>query len=165
MSATRPLRIDETRLPGVGLRHDFHTEQGRHVGLVTYRSGRRELLLYSDDDDDAADEVVVLNDDEAAALARILGAESIVTHLNEAVAELPGLTVMRIEVDTASPYVGRTLGDTNARTRTGVSIVAIVRGDDVIAAPGPASPIHAGDVLVSVGTGRGVELLTEIVRG
>lgn len=165
MTATRPLRIDETRLPGVGLRHDFRTEQGRHVGLVTYRSGRRELLLYSDRDDDAADEVVVLSEEEASALAGILGASTIVSHLNEAVSQLPGLTVMRVEVDTASPYVGRTLGDTQARSRTGVSVVAIVRGTEVEASPAPSSPILAGDVLIAVGTGEGVEKLTEIIRG
>jgi TrkA domain protein len=161
----RPLRIDEARLPGIGLRHDFRTEHGRHVGLVTYRSGRRELLLYSGRDDDEAAEVVVLTEEEAAALAGLLGASEIVAHLDDAVAEVPGIIVSRIDVDVASPFAGRPLGDTRARTRTGTSIVAILRGAEVMAAPGPGSPLAGGDVLVVVGTPRGVEQLTEIIRG
>jgi TrkA domain protein len=164
-SHPRHLRIDEARLPGIGLRHDFRTEHGRHVGLVTYRSGRRELLLYSGRDDDEAAEVVVLTEDEAAALAGLLGASEIVAHLHDAVSDVPGIIVSRIDVDVASPFAGRPLGDTRARTRTGASIVAILRGAEVAAAPGPASLLAGGDVLVVVGTPRGVEHLTEIIRG
>lgn len=165
VSSTRHLRIDEAKLPGIGLRHDFRTEHGRHVGLVTYRGGRRELLLYSDRDDDEAAEVVVLTEEEAGALASLLGAAQIVSHLDDAVADLAGVAISRVEVDVHSPFVGRTLGDTQARTRTGVSIVAIVRGTDVQPAPKPSSPIQEGDVLVSVGTPQGIEQLTAIIRG
>jgi TrkA domain protein len=38
--------IQETTLPGVGLRHDFTTQRGHQVGVVSYRTGRRDLLLY-----------------------------------------------------------------------------------------------------------------------
>lgn len=165
VTTTRPLRIDETRLPGIGLRHDFRTDHGRHVGLVTYRSGRRELLLYSDRDDDEAAQVVVLSEEEAAALSGLLGAATIVAHLNDAVADVPGVAVARVEVDMASPFAGRTLGDTHARTRTGTSIVAILRGTEVEAAPGPSAPLEGGDVLVVVGTSDGIEQLTAIIRG
>lgn len=165
MNAARPVRIDETPLPGIGLRHDFRTGHGRHVGLVTFRSGRRELILYSGRDDDEADEVLVLTEEEAASLATLLGASRIVSHLDEAVADVPGVTVARVEVHAASPFAHATLGDTQARTRTGVSVVAIVRGPQVEASPGPASPIRTGDVLVAVGTSEGIEALTAIIRG
>jgi TrkA domain protein len=161
----RTVRIDEARIPGVGLRHDFRTGHGRHIGVVTYRSGRRELLLYSDRDDDEAAQVVVLTEDEAAALAGLLGASRIVAHLNDAVSEVPGVIVSRIDVDATSPFAGRPLGETRARTRTGTSVVAILRGADVHPAPGPAAGLVGGDVLVVVGTPRGVEQLTEIIRG
>jgi TrkA domain protein len=38
--------LQETTLPGVGLRHDFTTQRGHQVGVVSYRTGRRGLLLY-----------------------------------------------------------------------------------------------------------------------
>jgi K+/H+ antiporter YhaU regulatory subunit KhtT len=37
--------IQETALPGVGLRHDFTTRGGRQLGVVSYRTGRRDLLM------------------------------------------------------------------------------------------------------------------------
>ena len=159
------MRIDETPLPGIGLRHDFRTGHGRHVGVVTFRSGRRELLIYSDRDDDEAAEALVLTEEEAAALSSLLGAAQIVSHLDEAVADVPGVTVARVDVDTASPYCGRTLGDTAARTRTGASVVAILRGVEVEPAPRPESQLQAGDVLVTVGTPEGIERLIAIIRG
>jgi hypothetical protein len=45
-------RIDETRLPGIGLRHDFVTATGARIGVVTYRDGRRELVVYAQSDPD-----------------------------------------------------------------------------------------------------------------
>lgn len=47
--------------------------------------------------------------------------------------EVPGLASGQVEVWTGSAYDGRPLGDTRARTRTGASIVAVVRGEEVIA--------------------------------
>ncbi|KZS81689.1 hypothetical protein A4G29_19365 [Mycobacterium kansasii] len=65
--------------------------------------------------------------------------------------------------ESESPFVGRPLGDTRARTRTGVSIVAIVRGDDVVASPGPAETLRARDVLIVIGTEEGIIGVRRIV--
>ena len=50
------------------------------------------------------------------------------------------------------------------RTRTGVSIVALLRNGTAIPAPEPAQRIEGGDTLVVVGTPRGIELAVEILR-
>jgi TrkA domain protein len=42
--------------------------------------------------------------------------------------------------------------------------VAIVRGDEVIASPGPAEIIEAGDVLVVIGTEGGISGVDRIVN-
>jgi TrkA domain protein len=42
--------------------------------------------------------------------------------------------------------------------------VAVVRGDDAIAAPGPDQRLEADDTLVVVGTPRGIEDLVVILR-
>jgi TrkA domain protein len=42
--------VQETALPGVGLRHEFTPRAGRHLGVVSYRTGRRDLLLHDLDD-------------------------------------------------------------------------------------------------------------------
>lgn len=159
------MEVQETPLPGIGLRHDFRTERGRHVGVVTYRSGRRELLLYDDRDEDEVAHALVLSEEESSGLAGLLGAPRLVQHLEDAIHQVPGVVVQRVDLDSRSPFAGRPLGDTAARTRTGTSVVALLRGDSVVASPGPQDRLHAGDVLVVVGTPGGVEALTELLRG
>ncbi|WP_308207773.1 cation:proton antiporter regulatory subunit [Actinomadura madurae] len=61
------------------------------------------------------------------------------------------------------PYDGRPLGDTRSRTRTGASIVAVVREGQVIASPRPDFVFHAGDIIVVVGTGEGTAAVAQIL--
>ena len=48
-------------------------------------------------------------------------------------------------------------------SRTGASIVAIVRDQQVIASPTPHDLLEAGDSLVAVGTRRGLDSLAELL--
>lgn len=52
----------------------------------------------------------------------------------------------------SSPLVGHTIGESNLRKKTGVTIVAITRDGHPISAPGPDMSLAAGDVLVLVGS-------------
>jgi TrkA domain protein len=155
--------IQETNLPGVGLRHDFTTRAGRQLGIVTHRTGRRDLLVYDRDDPDACQEVVQLTDEEADALAELLGAPRLVEHLAGLTQRIEGLTIDWLPIRERSPYARRTIADTQARSRTGVSIVAIVRGDGAIPAPAPDADLEPGDTLVVVGTAQGVKELSKLL--
>jgi K+:H+ antiporter subunit KhtT len=155
--------ITETALPGVGLRHDFTTRAGRQLGVVTHRTGRRDLLVYDRADPDRCQEVVQLTDDEADALADLLGGDRLVSHLARLQQQIEGLAIDWLEIRPGSPAAGGTIAHTQARSRTGVSIVAIVRGDRAIPAPTPDQRLEAGDTLVVVGTSRGVKELTRLL--
>jgi len=154
--------IQETALPGVGLRHDFTTRAGRQLGVVTHRTGRRDLLVYDRGDPDRCQEVIQLTDEEADALAELLGAARLVEHL-ASLQQVEGLAIDWLEIRAGSPYDGGTIGDTQARSRTGVSIVAILRGDRAIPAPSPQERLAAGDTLVVVGTAQGVKALSDLL--
>ncbi len=155
--------IQETNLPGVGLRHDFTTRAGRQLGVVTHRTGRRDLLVYDREDPDAAQEVVQLTAEEADALAEMLGAAGLVERLAALTQRIEGLAIDWLPIRQGSPYAGRAIADTQARSRTGVSIVAIVRGDGAIPAPAPDAGLEPGDTLVVVGTARGVKELAKLL--
>lgn len=73
--------LDETLLPGVGVRHDFVTATGARIGVVTRRDGRRELLVYDERDPDACRASVSLDEDDAHALADLLGGSQIIEHV------------------------------------------------------------------------------------
>ena len=157
------MEIQETSLPGVGLRHEFTTRAGRQLGVVTHRTGRRDLLVYDREDPDATQEVIQLTDEEADALAELLGAARLVQHLAALTQRIEGLAIDWLPIRAGSPYAGRTIADTQARSRTGVSIVAILRGDGAIPAPAPDARLDPGDTLVVVGTAQGVKELSKLL--
>jgi TrkA domain protein len=157
------MEIQETALPGVGLRHDFTTRAGRQLGVVSYRTGRRDLLLYDRDDPDATQEVIRLTQEEADALADLLGADRLVAHLAGLTQRIEGLAIDWLPIRPDSPYAGRAIADTQARSRTGVSIVAILHGEGAIPAPTPDARLDPGDTLVVVGTTKGVKDLSKLL--
>src|SRR5919197_324952 len=157
--------VNETALPGVGLRYDFLTRAGRQVGVVAHRGGRRDLLVYDREDPDTCREVVQLTEEEADTLADMLGAARIAGRLAELQQHVEGLAIDWLELPPGSPYAGRPLGDTQARSRTGTSIVAVLRGEEAIPAPGPGLPLRAGDTVVVVGTPEGIAALGALLGG
>jgi TrkA domain protein len=155
--------IQETSLPGVGLRHDFTTRAGRQLGVVTHRTGRRDLLLYDRDDPDATQEVIQLTDEEADTLADLLGAARLTGRLAALTQQVEGLAIDWLPIRPGSPYAGQAIADTQARSRTGVSIVAILHGEGAIPAPTPDARLDPGDTLVVVGTAKGVKDLSALL--
>jgi TrkA domain protein len=159
------IEVEEVALPGIGLRHDFMTRHGRRVGVVSHRTGKRELLVYGTDDPDSCSEVVRLDTDESDTLAELLGAPRIVEKLATMREQVPELQVEELSIRPESPFAGRTLGETQARSRTGASVVAVLRNDTMIASPSPEFRFEPGDVVVVVGTGEGIQGVAKILGG
>ena len=157
------VQIERLDLPGIGERHDLLTESGRRVSVVNYRDGAHLLALQDPDDPDATSDSIRLSDDEAAVLAEVLGASLSVARLTRLSEGAPGLFTEHLELPSDSPYRDRPLGDTKARTRTRVSIVAIVRGAEVIPSPTPEDVLRRGDSLVAVGTRSGLDALSRLI--
>jgi K+:H+ antiporter subunit KhtT len=155
--------VREVLLPGVGLRFEFENRDGDRIGVVARRTGDFEVVVYAREDPDQALHVFRLTDEEAEALAQILGAPRIAERFADLTREVPGLLAGQVAIRPRGPFVDRPLGDTRARTRTGASIVAIVRDEEVLASPGPAELLRAGDVLVVIGTEDGIAGVERIV--
>jgi TrkA domain protein len=159
-----PMDVTEVLLPGVGVRYEFTTRDGDRLGIVVRRSGVVEFVAYSDDPD-VGRPLLRLCGQEVDTVAEILGAPRIAERFADLTKEIPGLGAGQVEVTAGSPFANRSLGDTRARTRTGASIVAIVRGEEVLASPGPAEVMRPGDVLVVIGTPDGISGVERILRG
>jgi len=156
--------VNETLLPGVGIRYEFVTATGDRMGLVTHRDGHVDVLAYDSGDPDECRQVMTLTLSEADTLAELLGAPRMVEKFAELTREIPGLISEQMRVPDASRFVERPLGDTRARTLTGCSIVAIVRHDDVVASPTPQEVLRAMDVLVVIGTSEGISQLRTLIE-
>ena len=62
------------------------------------------------------------------------------------------------------PASGATIGDGMYRTKTGSSIVAVIRDSQSIPAPGPEFALATGDVIVAVGTTDGLAAMRDLIR-
>lgn len=156
--------MNEVRLPGIGVRYEFVTENGARVGVIHHRTGEREIVLYEADDPDTCHDLLRLGPEDSRTLAELLGVSQVSRDLAELEQDVEGLAIDRLPLAATSPYAGGTVGDTGARSRTGVSIVAVLRDAAAFPAPGPDFGLEAGDVLVVVGTPRGIEELAVLLR-
>jgi TrkA domain protein len=151
-------------LPGIGVCQEIDLRDGHRIGVVTRRSGLRDLIFYDEEGEGAA-ATVALSDDEANAIAEVLGAPQLTFRLAVLQRQAAGLIVEQLPVPADSPYAGRELGDTQARTRTGASIVAVLRQGAALPSPTPDFVLLPGDLIVTVGTQAAVDLVAHILDG
>lgn len=159
-----PVDVHEVLLPGVGLRYEFTNAVGDRIAILALRSGGFVVAVYDEHDPDVPKAQYLLSEDEAEAVAQILGAPRMAERFADLTREVPGLVAGQVEIEPGTPYADHPLGDTRARTRTGASIVAVVRDEEVFASPGPDHRLHAGDVLVVIGTPEGIEQVRTLVE-
>ncbi|MFD5827607.1 cation:proton antiporter regulatory subunit [Lentzea sp. NPDC060358] len=156
------MNVEITPLPGIGTRQDFMIRAGRRVGVITYRDGKFELIVSKADDPDSCSASIPLSPEEANTLAGLLGAPQLVAHLREEHRDIEGITTRQLPV---TAFANRTLGETALRTRTSVSIVAVVRSGNAHPSPGPDFLFENGDLAVVVGTAEGLDAAAEILHG
>ncbi|MCZ7531313.1 MAG: cation:proton antiporter regulatory subunit [Acidimicrobiia bacterium] len=155
--------VSETLLPGVGVRLEFTTVGGERVAVLNHRTGRREIAVYDRDDPDACTTALHLNAEDARTLAELLGASPVSEAVAEVQQHIEGLAIDWVTVPEGSSFVGSTIAEGAFRTRTGTSIVAVLRGDTTIPAPGPDHRFERDDVVVAVGTSEGLAELRDLL--
>lgn len=154
--------VTETQLPGVGVRHEFSTGAGERVAVLSHRVGRREIAIYDRADPDSCTTVLHLDPDDTRTLAELLGGGP-PSEAAAAVQRLAGVAIDWVPIKPDAVHVGSTIGDARLRTRTGTSVVAVIRGDETIPAPGPETVLAAADVVVAVGTPEGLRELRDLL--
>jgi len=157
------VRVERVDLAGIGYRDDIVTTSGGRLGVLTHRDGQREVAIFSAEDPDAAAANLVITPAEASALSELLGSATLLDQLSKISDTVPGIFTEHLSIPADSKYIDGELGDTKARTKTGVSIVALVRDQQVIASPKPSQDLQTGDILVAVGTRPGLDALAEIL--
>ncbi len=78
---------------------------------------------------------------------------------------LPNMRIEIAQVQAASAADGHSLAALQFRRRTGVTIIAFKRGDEVATSIDPERPLAAGDVLVMIGAVTQLREATDLLRG
>lgn len=133
------------------------------MGVISHHGDRREVVIYDPNDPDRVSRSATMNADEARALADLLGGTTVTQRLDDLRQEIDGLAIDWLPISPHSRFVGKTIGDTELRTRTGVSIVALVRGEVPLPAPGPEQLLLVDDTAVVVGTVDGIDAAAELL--
>src|SRR5512132_2452379 len=147
-----PVDLQETRLPGVGVKYAFRLAQGGRVAVILHNDGQREIYYYVRSPDDDPTAVIELHDDEARQLGAVLGGAyerpKIVEELEMALGEL---TIEWVPVPDNSPMIGKTLAECGVRAKTGITVIAMLREPESVSGAQPTDVVQQGDTLVTVG--------------
>ena len=158
-------KIEETQLPGVGVRHDFVTKAGERIGMISHRTGRRDLLIYDRIDPDACQNVIRLEEEDSHILADLLGASQVTERLTKLQQSVEGLTIDWMPITSSWACNGLMIKDTQLRARTGVTIIAVVRAGQTNPVPGPDFQLKGGDTAVVIGTAEGIQRALALLQG
>jgi TrkA domain protein len=146
------MTVYESDLPGVGKKFEVELDGGERLVIVTHNTGKREVYLKPDADADG-EKLFEVSDRLARKIGTILeGAYFQPVQADEVETMLAEDTYLEwYGVAEGADIAGRSLSEANVRDRTGVSVVAIQRGDDLISPPTPETVLEVGDTLVVIG--------------
>lgn len=148
------MSVHEEELPGIGRKFEILVGKGDRVDVVIHHSGRRDLYIFERDAEDPA-AVLKLTDDQARRLGSVLSGSYFKPAVVEEIEALIGeFAVDWITLTDESPATGKTLSELQARKRTGMSVISIIRTGATIKAPDPDEMLRSGDRLVYVGPQR-----------
>ncbi|MFD0556860.1 potassium/proton antiporter regulatory subunit (CPA2 family) [Stackebrandtia endophytica] len=157
------MRIERTPLPGIGIRYNFTTESGQEIGVICHVSGNREIVVYETDDTDKVRCTTPLGIEEAHHLSDLLRNVVTADQVAKLTDSVNGVNVTRIEIDERSPFAGQFLNPAELADRTGASVIAVIRGGEVMA--DPAVKLRVGDRVVAAGKGKPITKLTAVLTG
>ena len=148
------MSVHEQELPGIGRKFEILVGKGDRIDVVIHHSGRRDLYFFERDAEDPS-AVLKLTDDQARRLGAVLSGSYFKPAVVEEIEALIGEFVVDwITLTDESPATGKTLAELQARKRTGISVISIIRTGATIKAPDPNEMLRSGDRLVYVGPQR-----------
>lgn len=157
------MEIRESDLPGVGKKFAGETAAGEKIVIVIQHDGTRELYRFGEDPD-RPEGITELTDGEAHQIGAVLSGAYFQPVSEDAVLEvMQGLHLRWFPVTPASFFAGHSIGELQIRSRTGVSVIAIIRGQRRhLPNPSPEEVLEAGDTVVALGTVEQMERLLSL---
>lgn len=157
--------VREATLPGVGKKYVMPLRSGGNLAIVVRPDGERQIYHFLEADDRPCD-VIKVDGQEAQQVSNLLGAPMVSAPAQETLDLLLGaLEIEWVTLAVDTPLVGRTLGQSQLRKRTGASVVAIMREGRAIANPDVDTEFLADDTLLLIGTPEQTEAARGLLEG
>ena len=158
------IEIQETTLPGVGVRHEFSIDDGERIGVITHHSGQRDVLVYDKVDPDICRISVRMTEREAGQLGQLLGASQVTQTFANLSQTVAGLTIDWIPIRSDWECAGHSISEVNF-TAVGVLIVAVIRNEQTIPTPKANFQLWSGDTVVVIGKPEGIQQVYNDLHG
>ena len=158
------MTVYETDIPGVGRKFEIDEgDGGARLVVLLHHDGRREVFRRPAPEADS-EKLFDLDARTARRLGSILTGTNFET-VDVADLEVPlGEAIIEWwEVGEDAEVADTTLGDAHVRRETGVSVIAVQRGEMTVPNPDSSYRIEPGDVLVTLGTREQQAAFEELV--
>ena len=152
LTTEESITIREATLPGVGKKYVMPLRTGGNLAVIVKPDGERQMYHFLEEEDRPCD-VIKVDDEEAQQIANLLGRPMVTApDLEKLEFALGEMEIEWVELTSASPLVGRTLGNFPLRTETGASIVAIMRSEQAIPNPDVDTEFREHDTVLLIGS-------------
>lgn len=146
------MALRSINLPGIGTKYELETDKGDIVAVFFLKTGN--IQMYTLEHDTQTPCVAELTDAEARRLGTILTGAIMEADRESVEIAFSALSDLRISVHTYVIHrqmAGKSLEDLRIRAKTGVTIIAVSRGDTNVINPPPGFVFQEGDAVVAIG--------------
>jgi len=152
MVGMKKYSLRSINLPGIGTKYELETEKKDTVAVFFLKNGN--IQMYTLQHDCRTPSVAELSAVEARRLGTILTGAIMEADKESVEIAFSALSDLRISVHTyiiGKKMGGHSLEDLQIRAKTGVTIIAVSRGDKNVINPPPSFLFQEGDAVVAIG--------------
>lgn len=154
--------FEELELPGIGKKYIVRTAEWE-INIIVQDTGNKQI--YFNRDDEIFFEVT-LTPDEAKKIGLILTEAIYQTVSKDKIEYIQKRLIFEwIKIPDNSIFVGKSISDLEIRKKTGVSVVAVYRNNELLPNPDPYDfKFFPNDVIVCIGNRNQLVLLEKYVK-
>jgi TrkA domain protein len=144
--------LHSINLPGVGTKYELITERGDTLAVFFLKAGN--IQIYALPRGSRAPAVVDLSPVEARRVGSVLTGAIMEADRESVEVAFSALSDLRISIHTyiiPGSMAGKGIEELQIRARTGVTIIAVSRGDKNIVNPSPSFTFSKDDAVVAIG--------------
>ncbi|MFZ3064595.1 MAG: TrkA C-terminal domain-containing protein [Nitrospirota bacterium] len=154
--------LKEISLSSAESRFTIMSKNGDKIEVVIYNDGRRGIEYYKKDSKTSSS--VVMNEKDIPQVAAVLGgAFNDMKVLEPRDIALKGLILEWIKLEQNASIAGKSLGELRLRETTGVSILAVLRGENLLPSPKENKILLGRDYILAIGKKEQIEKFKETI--